>query len=80
MDPPRRDANSIIEQEPEWYMEIRRRQDQRCRLYQKSAARRAELENDWFAAEFHLRHLLQAEPDNTELKMRLQAAREQLKK
>ena len=51
-----------------------------CRLFQLSAAREAEGRKDWFAAVILLRHLLQAEPDNTELKSRLQTAREQLKK
>lgn len=72
--------NSIFQQEADWYAAIRRQQLVRCARFQQTAAREAEARQDWFAAEFHWRHLLQADPDNAEFKTRLQSARKQLQK
>lgn len=72
------DPQVFQQQEVEWFAAIRDRMTRRCRQFQSSAARDAENQKNWFAAEFHLRHLLQVDPENAELKSRLQTAREQL--
>ena len=72
-------SETLFERESEWFALARERQAMRCRRYQWSAALDAENHKDWFAAEFHLRHLLESEPGNASLKARLQTARENLR-
>ncbi len=63
----------------EWNITLRQRQAKRCRQYQWAAAKDAEQRGEWFAAEFHLRNLLQADPENAQLSERLRVARDHLK-
>jgi hypothetical protein len=67
------------EREAKWYTAVGQRQAKNCRQFQLSAAREAEAMKNWFAAEFHLRHLSLAEPGNVQFRNRLQIARQNLK-
>lgn len=71
--------NPGMEDTTAWNAAMKVRQMTRARQYQMSQAGEAEIHENWFAAEFHLRHLLQVDPKNTELARRLQIARDHLK-
>ncbi len=66
-----RNAGPFLEQ-------LRQRSIRRGMEGHRHAAREAEDVANWFAAEFHLRHLFQAEPENQDFKMRHKRAKREL--
>ncbi len=69
------ERNTIRE---EWESALQLRQMRRCRQQQHTAAAEAFDREDWFAAEFHLRQLLKAQPELFDLQKRYQYARRRL--
>jgi hypothetical protein len=70
--------DALEAQGADWLVERRKLDERRMIGWHHYEAAEAEARGDWFAAEFHLRWLLNSEPDDTDLKTRHDHAKQAL--